>query len=470
MTAPLAVIPDPGAEATASSDAKTLAVLDTALLANQEQVLLSSYRIELAEDSAGIINFIASASDPLKAASRAEGMRTLLEDTIKNQQSEQDKRIAAQQIVIRDRLEEIEQAIAEFESERAPTDLEGVVALELEQAELSAIQTELNALYVENTTGADTTVDPLRTLDDVDREIKALETAYADKRLEILANTQVAGNLEFNPVDREISLLVDEYNARIQEYGSLVLSVASADVQPLGSPEVLDITATPGSAATNGAAGLLGGVLLALGAVIVHDRIRQIVWVGSDMATVPYLGEVVQRAAPVIAGQAWYEFGGPTQRKRSIQSIRVTVEGASESGSALGFMGVAGGADVHDFAADFAMSMVTSGSRVLLIDADFESPSVLFEFTGSGASLSDLLQFRLEDEESYRAFIKRSLTEPAEITAGLAAVQSRPWAGRPRQTPWPDARCRSSSKRFGVSTTSLSSWQDRAPTRPPWQP
>ena len=214
--------------------------------------------------------------------------------------------------------------------------------------------------------------------------------------------------------------MVDEYNARIQEYGSLVLSVASADVQPLGSPEVLDITATPGSAGTNGAAGLLGGVLLALGAVIVHDRIRQIVWVGSDMATVPYLGEVVQRAAPVIAGQAWYEFGGPTQRKRSIQ---VTVEGASESGSALGFMGVAGGADVHDFAADFAMSMVTSGSRVLLIDADFESPSVLFEFTGSGASLSDLLQFRLEDEESYRAFIKRSLTEPAEITAALAAVQ-----------------------------------------------
>ena len=291
---------------------------------------------------------------------------------------------------------------------------------------MEAIREELGELYVERITGVDLTQDLLRTMDDVTREIDLLEGQHAAIQLAILRETQEVGNQEFNEVDREITLLTEEYDSRINEYGDLVLAEASVDVVSLGAAELLDITSNPGSPATNGMAGLIAGVLVALGIILVRDKYHPVVWVGSDMGTVPYLGQIVQRSAPLVAGQAWYEFGGPAVRKQAIQSIRVTVEGASSSGSALGLMSIAGTADVHEFAADLAMSMVKSGSRVLLIDADFENPSGLFEFVGggNGASFSDLLQFRLEDEESYRAFIKRTLTDPAEITSGLTALHT----------------------------------------------
>ena len=266
-------------------------------------------------------------------------------------------------------------------------------------------------------------MDPLRTDADVLVEIAALEAEYTKIQLDILTRSQVEGNIQFNPADRAITILTQEYNNRITQYGALVLSEASADAVSFGLSEVTDVTSSPGSPVTNGFAGTLAGLMFGFGLMMVHDKYRQTVWVASDLRTIPFLGEVAQRSAPLVAGQAWYEFGGPAQRKRSIQSVRVTVENATESGSALGFMGVAPSDDLHELAADFAMSMVTSGSRVLLIDADFDRPSGLFEFSGNGASLSDLLQFRLDDEESYRAFIKRSHTEPPEVTEGLTAVQ-----------------------------------------------
>lgn len=420
-TATLAVVPDPGGD-TNDLETKTFDVLDAALLANQERVARAQNRIELAVDEVGIINFVSLSSTPEDAADKAESMRTTTVQDLQAQATAQDSQITVQQEAIRARLAQIEDEIRLIEDSRTPTDLSQLIDLQLKQAAFGAIATELNARYVERVTGVNTVDDPTRTIADVEIDIAALETEYRRLQNEILSESQIPGNQQFNEVDREISLLTQEYGARIGEYGDLVLSEASADVQPLGASEVLEVTATPGSAVTNGAAGLIAGLLIAFGLLMVHDRYRQTVWVGSDMVTLPYLGEVVQRAAPVVAGQAWYEFGGPAQRKRAIQSIRVTVESASVSGSALGVTGLAPSQDIHELAADFAMSMVTSGSRVLLVDADFDRPSVLFEFGGTGATLSDLLQFRFDDEESYRAYIKRSLTEQDEVVDGLTAV------------------------------------------------
>ncbi len=420
-TATLAVIPDPGGD-TNDLESKTLDVLDAALLTNQERVARAQNRIELAVDEVGLINFISVSSTAEDAADKAQSMRVATEDDLRAQATTLSSQNRAQQELIRSRLAQIEDEIRELELSRPEVDTQTVIDLQLKQANFNAIATELNARYVERVTGVNTVDDPNRTMADVEIDIAALEAEYRRLQGEILSDTRSPGNQQFNEIDREISLLTQEYGDRIAEYGDLVLAAATADTQSLGAAEVLDVTATPGSAVTNGAAGLIAGLLIAFGLLMVHDRYRQIVWIGSDMVTLPYLGEVVQRAAPVVAGQAWYEFGGPAQRKRAIQSIRVTVESASVSGSALGVTGLAPSQDLHELAADFAMSMVTSGSRVALVDADFERPSVLFEFSGSGATLSDLLQFRLEDEESYRAYIKRSLTEQDEVVDGLTAV------------------------------------------------
>ena len=421
-TAPLAVIPDPGTEANALAQ-KRLEVLDAALIANQDRVVLAQNEIALADDDAAIINFVSTSTTEKSARDKAVSMRQTLVDELQAQSADAVTSRTAQQAAILNRLEAIEAEIRSIEGTRTPDDLSTIVDLQIQQARFTAVANELSSLYVEEVTGADITVDPLRTLADVQIEIVALENEYKQIQLDILERSQVEGNIQFNPVDRAITILTQEYNNRINEYGTLVLSEASAAVQTLGLSDVRNVTSSPGSPITNGFAGLIGGLLIAFGLIMVYDKYRQTVWVASDLRTIPFLGEVSQRAAPLVAGQAWYEFGGPAQRKRSIQSVRVIVESATESGSALGFMGVAPSEDIHELAADFAMSMVTSGSRVLLIDADFDRPSVLFEFNGQGATLSDLLQFRLDDEESYRAFIKRSLSEPPEITDGLTAVQ-----------------------------------------------
>ncbi len=418
--APLAVLPDPGAESGALEE-KTFAVYDTALLTAQELYILPDFDIDFADDAEGIINFIATGSTGVEASQKAEGMRALVVEAIALQASERTDQIDGQLTSIRDRLAEVEAEIEVWNSQRETPELIDSVDLELRNSQVAAVQTQLNALYIERVTGVDLVADPLRTAADVETEIVALEQAYTELRLDILDDTSGVGS-EYNLIDREINLLVREYNGKLAEFGALVLSEASSDVQPLGGSEVTDVTSIPGSAATNGIAGLVGGLLIALGVVLAHDKYRQSVWVGSDFSTVPFLGEVVQRAGPLVAGQAWYELGGPAERKRAIQSVRVTVESVSEPGVALGFMGIAPSSDIHEFGADFAMSMVTSGSRVLLIDADFERPSGLFEYSGGGASLSEMLQFGLADEESYRSFIKRSITEPTEIVPGLSAI------------------------------------------------
>ena len=76
-TAPLAVIRDPGSQ-TEDLEEKTFVVLDEARLTNQALVLESDYRIELAVDSIGIVNFVARGSDPVDAADKAEQMRSQL--------------------------------------------------------------------------------------------------------------------------------------------------------------------------------------------------------------------------------------------------------------------------------------------------------------------------------------------------------------------------------------------------------
>ena len=421
-TAELAVLPDAGGDVD-DLENKRLDILDQALIVNQSRLLNSNNLIETAPDDTAIINFTSVASSEELARERAETMRGDTETTLDEQRQTSADENRLQQQIILDRLEEIEELIREQEGLRTPNDIDTQVDVQLLQGEFQAVNNELSALYVERTTGADITEDPLRTLVTVEAEITALEAKYRDLQRQISDQSAVQGNIQFNPIDRQISLLTNEYNARIQEYGTLVLSAGSKDVLSVGPATVVNITSSPGSAVTNGVAGLIAGLLAAFGLMVVYDKYRQHIWVGTDLRTVPFMGEVPQRAAPLVAGQAWYEFGGPAQRKRSIQSARVTVENATESGSALGFVGVAPSADLHELAADFAMSMVTSGSRVLLIDADFDHPSGLFEFSGQGATISDLLQFRLDDEESYRAFIKRSLTEAAEVTDGLTAVQ-----------------------------------------------
>lgn len=407
---------------------KVNGALDLAITVNEEAGLdPTAEAIQADSDDRSAINFIADRRTADAANTRALEMRNAFLARAASVFAEQNSQTQARMDEIDTRLGVIETELNTLEESMAsagamsPADAN---RLDLLRSELSALDGELISRYVESVIGPDTTVDETRTLDDVNAEIAVLEEAVDRVRAEInaLQPPQVPNR---NENTRRVEQLTAEYDALQAEWNTLRLSTSAVGVRPAGTVAPENLTPQPASPALNGVLGLVAGALAAFGLVVAEDRYRQIVWVGSDLSSVPLLGEVAARGSAVVPGQPWYELGGPPARKRAVQAIRVTVEGAvGTAGSTLGFIGVSTpSSDVHELAADFAMSMVTSGSRVLLIDADFERPSDLVEFSGEGATLSQMLSHRMEDEESYRSFVKRSVTEPAEVHPGLTAIQ-----------------------------------------------
>lgn len=425
-TAGVAVLRD-AEQSDRAYEAKVVEKVDLAIEVNEEAGMSPRESIAPDNQDQATINFVAVGPDEESAVARAEEMRSLFLETAREQTAEESDDTQLQLMEIDSELERIESGLNELtdlQAAQSQVDAETSSQIALLQIQLDAIEGELSGLYIERAIGPDTTLDEERTEGDVEADINKLESDARELRLEI-AGLQPQPTETYSETTRRIEQLTAEYEARLTEYNTLKLSAATAGVQSLGNPTPENLTGTETSPAINGVLGLIVGAFGALGLVVAEDRYRHIVWVGSDLTTVPLLGEVAARGTAAVPGQPWYELGGPPARKRAVQAIRVTVEGGvSASSSTLAFIGVSTpSSDVHELAADFAMSMVTSGSRVLLLDADFDRPSDLVEFSGEGATLSDMMSYRMDDEEAYRSFIKRSVTEPAEVHPGLTAIQ-----------------------------------------------
>ncbi|HDH03534.1 MAG TPA: hypothetical protein ENH15_04740, partial [Actinobacteria bacterium] len=406
-------------------EAKVIGALDLAIEVNEADLNPTRDKIQVDTEDQEAINFTAVRRTEEEASTRATEMRRLFLDqavSVFNAESGQvDVRVAE----IDFRLGEIETELRDLQESmriRPPRGSEATVALL--QNQLAAVEGNLSSRYSERLLGPDTTVDLTRTAEDVEEEIAVLEEAARALRLEI-DGLQPEVQPTPNPLTRQVAQLEAEYASLLDESNILKLTEAAVGVRAFGTLESEDQTSSTSSPVLNAVLGLFAGALVAFGLVVTEDRYRQIVWVGSDLRSMPLLGEVAARRTAVVPGQPWYELGGPPARKRAVQAIRVTVEGAvSGASSTLAFIGMSTpSSDVHELAADFAMSMVTSGGRVLLVDADFDKPSDLVEFSGEGSTLSDMLSYRMDDEESYRSFVKRTVTEPAEVHPGLTSIQ-----------------------------------------------
>ena len=151
------------------------------------------------------------------------------------------------------------------------------------------------------------------------------------------------------------------------------------NVQPV---KVEDLTPDPPNPLVNGALGLLGGVGVALVAMVLTSRARKEVWLPDDLP-IPLLGVVPDRRADnTLTDQLWYDQAQGGRRKESIQAVRTAIEGVLVDGPAAVAL-VSDGLDprlYQDLAIDVAASFASAGRKVLLIDADYTN-------AGAGAHL-----------------------------------------------------------------------------------
>ena len=142
-------------------------------------------------------------------------------------------------------------------------------------------------------------------------------------------------------------------------------------------------------------------LLVGLGGLIIADRVRRPLWEASDIEGLPQLPEVAPRGRFDPRNAPWYVATHSISRKAGIQALRATIEGVASTGPAVvGLTGLQANApDVQELAADLATSIAASGSSVLLVDANLESPSDLVEYGDHQTNLSGLLlEAQLIDE------------------------------------------------------------------------
>ena len=384
---------------------------------------LSLIRID--PEDRGIIQFVGLARNEVDAQERAltlrdtyiQYARAQLEGT-ETQTLEEKQRIEAR---VQQLAEEINQLNEELKADPALVarrdDLEderGLLDNELDSRNLElliGIQQQGNATEERTEEDVEAEIALIEgRIEEIDRELEGLQVPSSD----ILSETSI-----------KLEVATQQYDSFLQQLIDLEGQPEVVEPFTLGITENIDNTPEPASAALGGVLGLMVGAALALAAVVVADRSRQTVWVGSDLGTMPVLAELPARSPLRVAGQLWYELGGPPQRRRAVQAMRVTVEsGLAGARANLGFSGLnTPAAAVHALAADFAMSMVTSGNRVLLVDANFDRPAEIAEFDGTGRTLSEILAHRMNDEESFRSYVKKAVTESKEIRPGLVAMR-----------------------------------------------
>ncbi len=252
--------------------------------------------------------------------------------------------------------------------------------------------------------------------------LEAQKTALGEAPLVELT---AEGSLLFQSVEQRMVLIGEEY----QRLFLRKLGVTGSEtVEPGG---LADLTPGPQNPVVNGVLGLVGGLLIAVSAVLFVSRTRGTVWVPEDVG-IPILGEIPSRKVSYDASEAWYDTVDAGPRKMAIQALRSAVEAQIPTGGAtIAFAGQRVPADgVQALAADLAGSMASTGSSVLLVDASFASRSAMGEFKVGGVSLSSVLALD-PDAPDFNAQVRHVVERAYLVRPGLSVVPSGPTPASP---------------------------------------
>lgn len=188
----------------------------------------------------------------------------------------------------------------------------------------------------------------------------------------------------------------------------------------------VDLTPEPTDPIVNAAIGLLGGLLVAVLAVMFINRTRKPIWLAEDVG-LQMLGTVPARKLQPDTSENWYDTASAGPRKNAVQALRSSVEAQIQStGSTIALTGLSASPEgVQGLAADLASSMASAGTSVLLVDANFESRSPLGQYKASGASVSGVLGLNPMAPE-FEAQVRNTVENAFRIRSDLSVLPSGP--------------------------------------------
>lgn len=143
---------------------------------------------------------------------------------------------------------------------------------------------------------------------------------------------------------------------------------AAPDLEPV---VVDNLTPTRTAPPLSGAVGLLGGALLAAGALAAEDRIRRRVFVGPDAAPLRLLAEMPPATGRLIEGMG----GAPARWAPGLQQLRNSILEAADERINDPIVGITPArvskTEVEALVKDLGQSLAATDRTVLLLDLDF---------------------------------------------------------------------------------------------------
>lgn len=324
-----------------------------------------------------------------------------------------------------DALEENAEAVAaeidEMESTLTPEEQTLVSRHQTLDAAIAAVRDRIVGLIVadagatqaEQAENAAIRADLEETLDELLAEKEALGPVPS-------ADLSASEQLRLDSLRRQLEVIGVEY----QRLSLRTVGVLAENAQE-ELPQINSLTPTPASPIRNGVIGFLGGVGLAVFALVFVTRSRKEVWLADDLP-VPVLGEIPDRKVTTLPGPSWYDTVTEGRRKESIQAVRTTIEGAlGHEFAALAIVGDrVGSVATHALAVDLAASFASAGRSTLLIGADYSTQVEMTEFEVGEPTLRTVLSIPLTSAQKTDERLHAIALDAVEIRANLAVIPS----------------------------------------------
>lgn len=281
--------------------------------------------------------------------------------------------------------------------------IDPLVEAELERlgARIAALSARITTLDIEKLFPGE------RSVETIDAEIGLAEAGIAEARARIDAiSPDFIDPFSTEGVKRRA--LEGEFAALEERYKEISLELSRVLTPTSDTIELFDDTPAPLGLQVSAALGLMLGMGLATTVLAFNDRTRQPVLESTDLPALRALGRVRAR----IHGDPaeywyhtsqifWYHTTDEAARKAEVQAIRAALQGSRSSGAVT--IAIAGleteSADVHDLAADLAVSITLTQKQVMLIDADFDSPGEGAEYRSRGVTLADIISSKQDIAE-----------------------------------------------------------------------
>ncbi len=386
-----------------------------AIIAAEEQILADPDIVIEADLGGGRLVFTTQAPSQAEAARKAAELVDAfnqIDPTLGGQVDDEMESLRLEAASIADQLQALEDQLSQ-------PDPQDVLLAERLDSQINGINQRLGELDILEA-GADAET----------RAAIILERANLNNLLaETLAEREALGDVEPAQLSPGDLLLQQTLQNRLTSIASEFerLYLRQQGVEGIGVLEPTtfsDLNSAPANAWVNAAVGFLGGVLIAVFALMFLARTRRTVLLPEDVA-VPVLGSIPSREVGFSLPDRWYDEaeGGP--RKTAIQALRSSVEAlVPMSGETIAISRhAAPGRDVQGLAVDLASSLATAGTSVLVIDADWHVQSQIGASRVGGETLASVLALDPAAPE-YPARVDHAAESAHLIRNGLSVLPS----------------------------------------------